>query len=239
MRIHVRDPGRATRSRRDLPWILTLLAVGGALAVTVVLTGTRLLVPSEQVVIPSSNWVWTRDGVVVEPVGPSGGIQRGDVVVAMNGVPLETWAADAFRLPWVAPAVPRDAAPDLRDTVRFEVRRDGELLTADAPRLTLPPNRAGRRPDRPGRLRRQRAGPGPGVRRPAAAGNSVAAAARRGGGQPRRHRGLGARSPADRPRGPDAVPRGVLCGRRLQSHLLVVGCPHPHDLPGAERAGRP
>lgn len=147
MRIHVRDPGRATtRSRRDLPWVLTLLAVGSALAVAVVLTGTRLLVPSEQVVIPSSNWVWTHDGVVVEPVGPSGGIQRGDVVVAMNGVPLETWAADAFRLPWVAPAVPRVAAPDLRDTVRFEVRRDGELLTLDAPRLKFPPNRAGGAP---------------------------------------------------------------------------------------------
>ncbi len=147
MRIHVRDPGQAeTRPRRDLPWMLTLLAVGGALAVTIVLTGTRLLVPSEQVVIPSSNWVWTRDGVVVEPVGPSGGIQRGDVVVTMNGVPLETWAADAFRLPWVAPAAPRDAAPDLHDTVRFEVRREGELLTIDAPRLTLPPNRAGGAP---------------------------------------------------------------------------------------------
>ena len=147
MRIHVRHPGRATtRSRRDLPWVLTLLAVGGALAVTVFLTGTRLLVPSELVVIPSSNWVWLRDGVVVEPVGPSGGIQRGDVVVAMNGVPLETWAADAFRLPWVAPTVPRAAAPDLRDTVRFEVRRDGELLTVDAPRLTLPSNRAGGAP---------------------------------------------------------------------------------------------
>lgn len=147
MRIQVRDPGRAvTRSRRDLPWVLTLLAVGGALAVTVVLTGTRLLVPSEQVVIPSSNWVWTHDGVVVEPVGPSGGIQGGDVVVVMNGAALDTWATDAFRLPWVGPAVPPDAAPDLHDTVRFEVRRDGELLTMDAPRLTFPPNRAGGAP---------------------------------------------------------------------------------------------
>jgi signal transduction histidine kinase len=130
---------------RDASWILTLLAVGGALAATGVLTGTRLLVPSEQVVIPSSNWVWTRDGVVVEPVGPAGGIQRGDEVVAINGVPLETWAADAFRLPWLAQATPPDAAPD-HDTVRFDVRRDGELLTIDAPRLTFPPNRAGGAP---------------------------------------------------------------------------------------------
>ena len=65
--------GRRRGHGATLPWILTLLAVGGALAVTVILTGTRLLVPSEQAVIPSSNWAWTHDGVVVEPVGPSGG----------------------------------------------------------------------------------------------------------------------------------------------------------------------
>ena len=147
VRIHVRDPGRVvTRPQRDLPWVLTLLAVGGALTVTVVLTGTRLLVPAEQVVIPSSNWNWMHDGVVVEPVGPSGGIQHGDVVIGVNGIALETWAADAFRLPWVAPAVPPDAAPDQHPSVGFDVRRGGQLLTVDAPRLTFPPNRAGGAP---------------------------------------------------------------------------------------------
>jgi hypothetical protein len=44
----------------DPSWVLTLLAVSGALAVTVILTGTRLLVPSEQAVIPSSVWAWTQ-----------------------------------------------------------------------------------------------------------------------------------------------------------------------------------
>ncbi len=144
MRIQVPDPGRvATRKRRDPSWILTLLAVGGALGVTVVLTGTRLLVPSEQVVIPSSNWAWTHDGARIEPVGPAGGLRQGDVIVAMNGVPLETWAADAFRLPWTARATPPDAAPDLHDVVRLDARRDGAVLTVDAPRLTFPPDRAG------------------------------------------------------------------------------------------------
>jgi signal transduction histidine kinase len=147
VRIHVRDPGGTlTRARRDPPWILTLLAVGGALAVTVILTGTRLLVPAEQVVIPSSNWVWTHEGVTVEPVGPSGGVQRGDIVVAMNGVPLETWAGDAFRLPWLPRATPPDAGPDRHPTIRFEVRRGGDLTTIEAPRLTFPPNRAGAAP---------------------------------------------------------------------------------------------
>jgi len=76
---------------RDTSWILTLLAVGGALAVSAILAGTRLLVPSEQADIPSSTWVWAHDGVLVEPLGPNEPFHYGDVVVAMNGVPLETW----------------------------------------------------------------------------------------------------------------------------------------------------
>jgi signal transduction histidine kinase len=131
---------------RDPSWILTLLAVGGALAVMVILTGTRLLVPSEQAVIPSSPWVWTDDGVLVEPLGPNDPFDRGDVVVAMNGVPLEAWAADAFRLPWVSPAVPPDAAPSLRDTVQFDIRRGGQIASIEAPRLTLSSERIGGAP---------------------------------------------------------------------------------------------
>jgi hypothetical protein len=130
VRIHVPDPGRvATRILHDPPWILTLLAVGGALAVTVILTGTRLLVPSEQAVISSSDWPWTHDGVGVEPVVPGGPFRSGDVVLAMNGVPLGTWAADAFRLPWTAAATPPDAAPNARNSVQFDVRRDGAIVS--------------------------------------------------------------------------------------------------------------
>ena len=144
MRIQAPDPGRvATRILRDPPWILTLLAVGGALVVTVILTGTRLLVPSEQAVIPSSDWPWSHDGVEIEPVRQGGPFRAGDVVVAMNGVPLETWAADAFRLPWAAPATPPDASPSARDTVQFDVRRDGAIVSIEAPRQTLSSDRAG------------------------------------------------------------------------------------------------
>ena len=131
---------------RDTRWILTLLGVGGALAVTVLLTGTRLLVPSEQAVIRSSDWPWTHDGAAIEPVGPSGTLRAGDVVVAMNGIPLETWAADAFRLPWSARAVPADAAPYPNEQVRFDIRRDGQLLTIDVPLLPLSAERAGGAP---------------------------------------------------------------------------------------------
>ena len=133
MRLRLRDPS----------WILTLLAVGGALAVTIVLTGTRLLVPSEQAVIPSSDWPWTQDGVGVDAIHPGGPFRAGDVVVAMNGVPMETWAADAFRLPWAARTTPTAASPDARDSVQFDVRRDGALVSIEAPRQTLSTARAG------------------------------------------------------------------------------------------------
>jgi len=130
----------------DPSWTLTLLAVGGALAVMLVLTGTRLLVPSEQAVIPSSPWVWMHDGVLVEPLSPNDPFDRGDVVVAMNGVPLEAWATDAFRLPWAPRLVPPDAAPNLRDTVRFDIRRGGQVVSIEAPRLTLSLERVGGAP---------------------------------------------------------------------------------------------
>jgi signal transduction histidine kinase len=132
MRLRARDPA----------WILTLLAVGGALTVSVVLTGTRLLVPSEQAVISSSDWAWTHEGVAVEPVDPSGPFRAGDVVVAMNGVPLETWAADSFRMPWLARSTPPEAAPNLRDMVRFDVRRNGRLESISAPRTPFATARA-------------------------------------------------------------------------------------------------
>jgi signal transduction histidine kinase len=131
---------------RDPYWILTLFVVAGALATTLILTGTRLFVPSEQAVIRSEDWVWTHDGVTVEPLDPRGPFRAGDVVVAMNGVPLETWAADAFRLPWLARAAPAEAMPSLPDSIRFDVRRDGAIATIEAPRLTLSSDRVGGAP---------------------------------------------------------------------------------------------
>jgi len=78
---------------RDPYWILTLLAVGGALAVTLILTGTRLFVPSEQAVIRSENWVWTHDGVTIEPIDPI------DPIDPVNAVdPVEALAAFARHL---------------------------------------------------------------------------------------------------------------------------------------------
>jgi len=126
MRLRARDPS----------WLLTLLAVGAAIAAIAVLVATRLLVPAEGAVIPSQEWAWGHDGVTVEPVGPDSRFRSRDVVIAMNGIPLETWAADAFRLPWMAPSAPAEAAPTRGDTIRFDVRRDGQVVSFDAPRLS-------------------------------------------------------------------------------------------------------
>jgi signal transduction histidine kinase len=160
-RIDVRQPPRpmlratvtfGSRSRlihlrlRDTSWSLTLLTAGGALAVTLILTGTRLLVPSEQAVISSADWPWTHDGVAIEPLRSDGQLRSGDVVVAMNGIALETWAADAFRLPWSARTTPVAADPDLGDSVRFDVRREGGTLSVESPRLALAPDRVGGAP---------------------------------------------------------------------------------------------
>ena len=126
---------------RDPSWILTLLAVTGALAVTAILAGTRLLVPAEQVVVRSSGWTWTHDGVAIEPLRPGGPFVAGDVVVAMNGVPLDAWAADAFRLPWLARATPAEAAPSRNDVIRFDIGREGQTLRVETPRQTLTADR--------------------------------------------------------------------------------------------------
>jgi signal transduction histidine kinase len=114
--------------------------------VTVVLTGTRVLVPAEQAVIPSSDWPWTPNGVVVEPIESGTPFAIGDVVVAMNGVPLETWAADAFRLPWSPPAAPANAAPDLHDTVQFDILRGGQPMSVTAARVAFSASRVGSAP---------------------------------------------------------------------------------------------
>jgi signal transduction histidine kinase len=126
----------------DSSWFLMLAAAGGALGVVLLLVATRLVVPSEQAVISSADWPWMRDGVAVEPIAAGGPLQPGDVVVTMNGVPLETWASDSVRLPWTQAAVPPDAAVDRGEIVTFEVLRDGSLQRLDVPRQTISVDRA-------------------------------------------------------------------------------------------------
>jgi len=122
------------RRPRDPGWILTLLAAGGALSLSAVLLGTRLLVPGELATIRTEAWPWTSSGVVVEPLFGRGPFHAGDVVVGIEGRPVEAWASEAFRPPWV----PELERPRLGDVVSFDVVRDGQHITIEAPRIGFP-----------------------------------------------------------------------------------------------------
>lgn len=125
------------RRPRDPGWILTLLAAGGALGLSAILLGTRLLVPAEAATIRTEAWPWTSNGVAVEPILGRGPFRSGDVVVAIEGRPVETWATEAFRPPWV----PERPHPRLGDVVAFEVIRGGQRIGLDAPRVGFPAER--------------------------------------------------------------------------------------------------
>jgi len=123
---------------RDPAWLLTLLAGGAALVIAMSLVGLRLLVPSEPAVIPTEAWPWHTDGVEVVPLTMQSPFQAGDVVVAMDGQPLEAWATAAFRLPWEPGGM---AKGGLGDLVRFDVRRGGEIVRLEVPLSAIPSER--------------------------------------------------------------------------------------------------
>jgi signal transduction histidine kinase len=122
------------RRPHDLGWILTLLAAGSALGLSAILLGTRLLVPAETATIRTEAWSWTSNGVAVEPILGRGPFRAGDVVVAIEGRPVEAWATEAFRPPWIA----ETPHPRLGEVVAFEVIRGGQRIAVDAPRVGFP-----------------------------------------------------------------------------------------------------
>jgi signal transduction histidine kinase len=127
-------------SSRDPAWVITLLGGGIALLVTATMIATRLLVPSELAVIGTEAWGWTSDGVHVDAIGAGSPFQAGDLVVAMDGRPLERWIDDAVSLPWTVDR------PALGDVVRFDVVRAGQALVIEAPRVPFPLERFGNAP---------------------------------------------------------------------------------------------
>ena len=71
-----------------------MLAGSGALLLSGIMLATRLLVPAERAVIPTEAWPWTTAGVGVEPLPPDSPFLAGDVVVAMDGRSIESWATN-------------------------------------------------------------------------------------------------------------------------------------------------
>lgn len=119
----------------DPAWIITVLVGVSALLVTATMIATRLRVPSELVVIRTEAWAWTANGVQVEPIGTEGPFRNGDIVVSMEGRSIDQWVVDDMALPWTV------TRPDLGNTIRFDVIREGELVSFDAPRVPFPIDR--------------------------------------------------------------------------------------------------
>jgi two-component system, NarL family, sensor kinase len=83
----------------------------------------RLAIPSDGARLQPGTNPWQPDGVIVTPlIEHPGGLRAGDVVVAVEGVSLQQWAADMLSgrldLSNVRPG----------DTLRYEVRRDAEMI---------------------------------------------------------------------------------------------------------------
>lgn len=102
---------------------LLVLMVGGALV------WLRMTLPSDGARMKIEEWPWRANGFVVAPIDPRpGGLRPGDLVVAVAGQSLETWAQ--------ALLVPSAPHPRWRigQTVGYTVVRDGR--TVDVP-ITL------------------------------------------------------------------------------------------------------
>jgi signal transduction histidine kinase len=115
------------RSPRDLSRALTILVGGAALAATATMILSRLLLPSDGMLIPTDTWPWQADGVEVRPLTDDSPIRYGDVVVAIDGRPLADWATDAVSPPWFL--APHPVGPVLD----VGVRRDGAIVEVTVP----------------------------------------------------------------------------------------------------------
>src|SRR2546422_2301542 len=73
---------------RDPAWLAVVLVCGAAFALIGVMFASRLLIPAERATIPTGDWPWTAEGVVVQPVSPDSPFEAGDLVVAIEGRPL-------------------------------------------------------------------------------------------------------------------------------------------------------
>jgi len=101
--------------------VLTIIAC--TLALSGLWLWQRLTGPSDGARLPPGQAVWSRKGIVVTPLeAQPGGLRQGDVVVAVGGQSLESWAEGLFR--------PGTPAPEWRygQTVTYTVLRSGQRL---------------------------------------------------------------------------------------------------------------
>jgi signal transduction histidine kinase len=117
---------RLARLRRDPYGVLTIAVVIAALGYTAAFLWLRAMEPSEPAVISSDDWPWTARGVAVRPLR-DGPFEAGDVVVAIDGRAMESWAATAVQ-PFA-----RERPSGLPSVVRFDVVRNDRTLGLDVP----------------------------------------------------------------------------------------------------------
>jgi signal transduction histidine kinase len=119
VQIKLRDPG----------WVLTIGVGIAALGVAAIPLVTRIAVPSEDAVIRTESWAWSSEGVRVEAGSPDSPFRSGDLVVAIDGRSLGSWA-DA--------ALTGGSSGQLGDRAAFEIVRSGARQQIEAPLAPLP-----------------------------------------------------------------------------------------------------
>jgi signal transduction histidine kinase len=118
--------GTPGRRGRDPFGPLTIALVIVALGIGATFLWLRATLPSEPAVVSSDDWPWTAEGVAVRPIGGSGPFRDGDVVVAIDGRSLESWASSA-----VSPGSARMGP--LPASMTFDVLRDGRSVSLQVP----------------------------------------------------------------------------------------------------------
>jgi signal transduction histidine kinase len=132
----------ARMDRARSPWgALTVGVLVIAIGVLAVFIGARLAVPDEQAFVSIDHWDWSSDGAMVRSVAaealpPDRRLLDGDVVSAIDGRALESWADAAFR-----PLDPRASGPDADAPLRIGVIRAGAPIVVEVVPAPFPVGR--------------------------------------------------------------------------------------------------
>ena len=83
-------------ARRVGTWLLLAAALTAALAFAVL----RATLPSDGARVAFYGDAWSAAGIRIDPIdAPAAGLQAGDVVLAVDGHPMEAWLAMPWRVP--------------------------------------------------------------------------------------------------------------------------------------------
>ena len=114
------------RIDRPTPWVLLVAALNVALFAAFV--GLRLMRPSDGMRLQPGEQAFRPDGVIVSPFEQaSGDLQTGDLVVAIEGRPLEAWAATLLCWRPVCDS-PDRPIHTIGDRVSYSIVREGQPL---------------------------------------------------------------------------------------------------------------